>query len=246
MKRIILKIINGILKIFHAKLIRFVDESSNAYRLNLALKEYNIEYVFDIGANEGQFAQELRHYGFKNKIISFEPLIDEHKKLVLNSSKDSNWEVYKRIAVGNKNSKNIINVSKNSVSSSILNINLEHIDSAPNSKVVGQQDVEEKKLDDIFYELDIKEPNLFLKIDAQGYESQVLEGAENVIKRFKGILVEVSLTELYENQKTWLHIIKKIESLGYECWSVDRGFTNKNTGRSLQADLVFFQVGVSL
>ena len=37
-------------------------------------------------------------------------------------------------------------------------------------------------------------------------------------KRFKGILVEVSLTELYENQKTWLYIIQKIESLGFKIW----------------------------
>ena len=241
MKKNILKLINLILKIFNVKLIKIVDQFSNSYRLNLALKENNIEYVFDIGANEGQFAQELRYYGFKNKIISFEPLIEEHKKLVLNSSKDSKWNVYKRIAVGNKNSQNVINVSKNSVSSSILNINKIHIDNAPESKFVDQQTVEEKKLEDIFYELDIKESNLFLKIDTQGYESQVLDGAEKIIKRFKGILVEVSLTELYETQKTWLHIIQKIESLGFKIWSIDRGFTNKNNGRSLQADLVFFK-----
>jgi FkbM family methyltransferase len=239
--KLIKKIINSFLKIFNLKLIKIVDQFSNSYRLSLAFKEKKIDYVFDIGANEGQFAQELRYYGFKNKIISFEPLIEEHKKLVLNSSKDSKWNVYRRIAIGNKNSQNVINVSKNSVSSSILNINKTHIDNAPDSKFVDQQIIEEKKLEDIFYELDIKESNLFIKIDTQGYETQVLEGAEKIIKRFKGILVEVSLTELYENQKTWLYIIQKIESLGFKIWSIDRGFTNKNNGRSLQADLVFFK-----
>ena len=111
------------------------------------------------------------------------PLIEAHKKLIINSKNDPMWTVYKRVAVGDKNSQNIINVSKNSVSSSILEINKEHIDNAPDSKFVNQQVIDEKKLDNIFNELDTKGKNLFLKIDTQGYESKVLDGAENVLKK---------------------------------------------------------------
>tara|TARA_B100000795_G_C22777996_1_gene430928 strand:+ start:998 stop:1729 length:732 start_codon:yes stop_codon:yes gene_type:complete len=241
MKKIILHFANSILKVFNIKLIKIVDQFNNSYRLTLGLKDNNIDYLFDIGANEGQFINELRYYGFRGKILSFEPLSEAHKKLIINSQRDVNWKVYKRIAVGNKNSKNIINVSQNSVSSSILEINKRHTESAPNSKIIGKESIEERKFEDIFCELDIKEKNLFLKIDTQGYESQVLDGAEKILNLFKGILVEVSLTELYKNQKTWLEIINKIENLGFEIWSIDRGFTNKNNGRSLQADLVFFR-----
>ena len=241
MKKIILNFANSILKVFNIKLIKIVDQFNNSYRLTLGLKKNNIDYLFDVGANEGQFINELRYYGFKKKVLSFEPLGEAHKKLIINSQTDSNWNVYKRIALGNKNSQNTINVSKNSVSSSIFEINKTHIESAPNSKFIGTESIEERKLEDIFFELNIKEKNLFLKIDTQGYENQVLEGSEKILNLFKGILVEVSLTELYKNQKTWLEIIKKIENAGFEIWSIDRGFTNKDNGRSLQADLVFFR-----
>ena len=61
------KFINYFLKIFNFKLIKVVDQFSNSYRLVLALKEKNIDCVFDVGANEGQFTKELRHYGFGEK-----------------------------------------------------------------------------------------------------------------------------------------------------------------------------------
>ena len=141
--------INIILKLFNFKLIKIVDQFSNSYRLVLSLKEKKIDFIFDVGANEGQFVEELRYYGYKNNIISFEPYLEAHSKLLLNSKRDEKWKIYEPIALGNKNSSNTINISKNSVSSSILKIK-EHIDNAPDSEIVNQQSVEEKKLEDVF------------------------------------------------------------------------------------------------
>ena len=73
------------------------------------------------------------------------------------------------------------------------------------------------------------------------HEEQVLEGAKNVISEFKGLLVEVSLVALYEGQTTWIEMINEIQSLGFKIWSIDRGFTNKKNGKTLQVDLVFFR-----
>ena len=126
-------IINFILKIFNLKLIKMVDQFNNSYRLTQSFKKKKINFVFDIGANEGQFVKELRYYGYKDEVISFEPLKDAHKKLLKESQNDYKWHVYEPIAIGNKNTKNKINISKNSVSSSILNINQAHIDNAPES-----------------------------------------------------------------------------------------------------------------
>lgn len=234
-------IINFILKIFNLKLIKMVDQFNNSYRLTQSFKKKKINFVFDIGANEGQFVKELRYYGYKDEVISFEPLKDAHKKLLKESQNDYKWHVYEPIAIGNKNTKNKINISKNSVSSSILNINQAHIDNAPESVFIGQQIINEKKLEDIFYEIDIKDKKLFLKIDAQGYEYQILEGASKILNQINGILVEVSLIELYEGQKKWLDIVKFIENNGFSLWSVDRGFSNKKNGRTLQVDMCFFK-----
>ena len=235
------KIVNYFLKIFNYKLIKIVNQFDNSYRLVLAFNEKNINYIFDIGANEGQFVKELRNYGFDGNVLSFEPILPVHKKLLKNSAKDSKWEIYKPLALGNQNSDNWINISKNSVSSSNLNISSEHVENAPNSIYVKKQLIQERKLEDIFFELNIKEKNLFLKIDTQGYEFEVLKGAEKIINKFKGILVEVSLTQLYEGQKNWLEIIEFVQSKGFLVWSIDRGFSNKKNGKTLQLDICFFK-----
>jgi FkbM family methyltransferase len=154
---------------------------------------------------------------------------------------DDKWHVYEPIAIGNKNTINKINISQNSVSSSILDINQTHIDNAPESVFIGQQIINEKKLEDIFYEIYIKDKKFFLKIDAQGYEYQILEGASKILNQINGILVEVSLIELYVGQKKWLDIVKFIENNGFSLWSIDRGFTNKKNGRTLQVDMCFFK-----
>jgi len=234
-------LINIILKVFNLKLIKIVDQFSNSYRLVLSLKEKKIDCIFDVGANEGQFVEELRYYGYKDNIISFEPYLKAHSKLLLNSKRDEKWKIYEPIALGNKNSTNTINISKNSVSSSILKIKKEHIDNAPESEVVDQQSIQEKKLEDVFLEFDLNDKMLFLKIDTQGYEFEVLKGAEKVLNQFQGILVEVSLIELYEGQKSWLEIVNFIQSHGFKLWSVDRGFSNKTNGQTLQLDLCFFR-----
>ena len=239
--KILKKLINLILKLFNLKIIKIVNQFSNSYRLVLSFNEKKIDYILDVGANEGQFVKELRFYGYRDKVLSFEPLLDVHKKLIEISKNDNNWEIFRPLALGNKNTKSILNISKNSVSSSILNMNEEHIDNAPDSRFISKQSIEEIKLDDVFNELNVENKNLFLKIDTQGYEFQVLEGAQKNLHLFKGILVEVSLTELYKGQKSWLEIFNFIQNHGFKLWSVDRGFSNKKNGKTLQMDLCFFK-----
>ena len=151
----IYSLINFLLKFFNFKLIKIVDQFSNSYRLCLAFKEKKINFIFDIGANEGQFAKELRFYGYRETIYSFEPLLESYEKLLKNSLNDENWKVHRPVALGNKNTKNFINISKNLVSSSILKINKEHLDNAPESNVVGKQQIEETRFEDIFQNLNL-------------------------------------------------------------------------------------------
>jgi len=82
----------------------------------------------------------------------------------------------------------------------------------------------------------------FLKIDTQGYEWQVLNGACAILPRLKGILCELSLIPLYEGQRLWLDIIYDLQSKGFTLWSIQRGFTDQRDGRTLQVDATFFRI----
>ncbi len=45
---------------------------------------------------------------------------------------------------------------------------------------------------------EIKGENLFLKIDTQGYEEDVLEGSSELLPRVQGMQLELPLSQLYE------------------------------------------------
>ena len=55
------------------------------YLLNSFLNYNSIDLVLDVGANSGQYALSLRRFGYKNKIISFEPGSEAYLNLIKNS-----------------------------------------------------------------------------------------------------------------------------------------------------------------
>jgi len=196
-----------------------------------------------VGANIGQFASELLDNQFKGEIISFEPLADAHIQLILNSKKYDNWKIFERTAIGNSEGEIKINISQNSVSSSILNISNVHLNASNKSAYVGSELTKITKLDNIYNNgSELIDKSVFLKIDTQGFEWEVLLGASNMINNVKGILCELSFDNLYDGQKNWLEIIDFLEKRGFRLWSIQYGLTDKNSGRTLQCDAIFYKI----
>jgi len=210
-------------------------------QLVTSLNHFNINYVIDIGANVGQFSVEILDNGFKGEIISFEPLTSAYSELVKNSKKYNNWTIYPKSAIGNTDGEIEINISNNSVSSSILNISKKHIDASNESRYIGIEKVRIHKLDSLFSIEQLKDKNIFIKIDTQGFEWQVLEGASNILEDTKGLLCELSFDKLYEGQHLWQEIITKLEQYNFKLWSLQYGLTDKTTGQTLQCDAIFYK-----
>ena len=212
---------------------------SNDFRLNHFLKINDIDCVLDVGANIGQYANNLRRIGYKKKIISFEPLSSAYKILRNKSVKDELWTSY-NYGIGEENKEVNINISKNSYSSSILNILPLHTESEPQSEYFSKETISIKKLENL-NEIDIEKFNkVFIKIDTQGYEEQVLQGIGKLINKIEGIQIELSLYPLYKNQTLFLELYKKIKELGFDVWDFQRGFGDVNSGKIYQLDGIFF------
>src|ERR1700747_2841378 len=64
------------------------------------LREKGINLVLDVGANGGQFACEIREYGYQGRIVSFEPISSVHAQLVERAKGDRNWIIADRTAIG--------------------------------------------------------------------------------------------------------------------------------------------------
>ena len=225
---------------FGIELRKYNINNSFDFRLKHFLKIKKIDCVFDIGANTGQYATHLRKLGYQGQIISFEPLSKEFLKLKNKSKKDKKWLAF-NFGIGDINKESLINISKNSLSSSILDMNNEHFEAEPTSKYVDNEKIYLKRLDDIS-ELDLNNFNkIFVKIDTQGYEEQVLEGAKNILNKIEGFQLELSIYPMYKGQKLFNELYKVVEDMGFELWDLDRTFSNDDTGKILQIDGIFFK-----
>jgi len=206
------------------------------YRVKL-LDKLGIDLVADVGANIGQYAQELISSGYKNKIISFEPLSDIYGELVKNSSGFKNWEVYERCAIGNENGEVEINVSENYESSSIFNVLDKSIEAEPSTKFIKKEKVKVARLGDIL-KFD-PQSKIHLKIDVQGYEEMVLSGAENIFGNVRSLELEISLIPLYEGVLSPQKLLTKLSNYGFSPAFYVSVFDDVNSGGILQLNGLF-------
>jgi FkbM family methyltransferase len=235
------KIIKALFRHMGYTLDRYIESADNQVMFLKMLQTFDINVVFDIGANIGQFGSLLRQLGYDGKIVSFEPLSTAHKKLTSLHSNDPLWHIAPQMAIGNIDGTIDINISNRPTSSSILNVMEEHVAAASDSFTVGSETVEIHKLDTVSEKYIAKGDRIFLKVDTQGYEYEVLLGASNLLDSITGVQLELSLTPLYTTQILYDEIILKMKTLGFELWSISNVFRNTKTGRLLQVDAIFFR-----
>lgn len=222
---------------FHPLNLKINDE----FQLYKVLEYLNVDIVFDVGANIGQFATNLRSVGYKGRIISFEPLSDAHHRLLMAASRDLNWQVHEPVAIGDTDGIIDINISANSVSSSLLPMLDAHRKAEVGSEYIGTERVIVTSLDSVIpHYLDGSE-RYFIKIDTQGFEWQVLDGATKTLAKSQGVVCELSLVALYEKQHLWLEMIERLKGLGFTLWALQKGFIDSQNGRALQLDGIFIR-----
>jgi hypothetical protein len=145
------------------------------------------------------------------------------------------------MAIGSHDGTVSLNVAANLVSSSVLPMTQTHSNAAPNSRYVGVQDSPMRSLDSLAPVLFRPQDSIWLKLDVQGFERTVFDGAEQVLKSVQAIEVELSLQPLYEGQTLYLPIIEFLQQHGFALVSVTPGFQDERTGRLFQFDGVFLR-----
>ncbi len=220
---------------------RYRPEASEFGRLSSMLTFHGIDLVLDVGANTGQFARSLRKAGYKQWMVSFEPLSTAHTQLVQTSRNDSKWYIAPRAAIGDREGAIEMHIAGNSVSSSALEMLDSHADAAPGSAYIGSERVPLSQLDTMACNYLKPETRLFVKIDTQGYEDRVLDGATEILREARGLQLELSLVPLYQGQKLFHDLVERLRTLGFSIWAIWPGFCDPHTGRMLQVDAIFFR-----
>ncbi len=227
--------------LFGIDIRRYRPKSSDIGRLSIMLANHSVDLVLDVGANTGQFAGLLRKAGYTQRLISFEPLSTAHAQLMLASRNDAEWEIAPRAAIGDHEGTIEMHIAGNSVSSSVLEMLDSHASAASGSAYVGSERAPLSRLDTMARDYLKPGEVPFLKIDTQGYEDRVLDGATELLIKARGVHLELSLVPLYEGQKLFDDLVERLGSLGFTIWAIWPGFCDPRTGRMLQVDATFFR-----
>lgn len=239
------KLISTFFKIFGLTISRISSKKDKGlvltHELETRLKilnHFGISKLYDVGANTGQFASTMRGLGYTEEIVSFEPLSSAYEQLLKNAATDKKWTC-ENFALGDEEIIAEINISGNSYSSSMLSMRQEHIDYDPNSSYIGTEKIQIKTLDSVFTNYSNTDDKVWLKIDTQGFEKQVIEGALNSLSKITILQLEISLTSLYEEEPLFDELYPYIIEKGFELYTIENGIRDLKNGRLLQIDCLF-------
>ena len=213
--------------------------SINAYlKLNQPwLLEANINTVFDIGANVGQFAKLIHEVLPTATIYSFEPLEDCYEELKKRMGKISNFKAF-NFVLGDTDGETEFHRSEFSPSSSVLPMADLHKQNFPYTAKDTIIKVRSARLDNIAKDLPIEE-NILIKIDVQGSEDKVIAGGENTIKQATILILETSFQTLYEGQPLFEDIYDSLKEDFRYMGSLGESRMNRIDGSPLFADSIF-------
>jgi FkbM family methyltransferase len=213
--------------------------SLTAHRMISSLMRQGIspKTVIDVGANVGQFAVACKRIFSGATVHSFEPLPECAAKLKQNVAKLAGVRVY-AIALGEQSGEVVFHVNSHSHSSSILALGDRHRRAFPHAREMHTIKVPVSTLDLEMKSIPLEGPVL-LKLDVQGYEPQVLEGATETLKRVDYVLLEASFRPMYEGERTFMEIARTMEEREFEFLRPIAWLNDPRTGEVLQADALF-------
>ena len=151
------------------------------------------DHVTDVGADIGAFATACFHAWPGVTVDSFEPL-----RNLENLRPDGPWQ-WHQVALGKAAGRSVIWQNEFSPSSSLLEMCDLHRQAFPYTIQTDPVEVDVARLDSY---PDRVHGRALLKIDVQGYELQVLEGAGELLDRYAAVVLEVSWVELYRGSAT--------------------------------------------
>ena len=205
------------------------------------LTRHKFDVVLDVGANVGQFAVRIRSRGFNGRIVSFEPVKESFEELATKSKREGNW-IAVNAGLGQTDSEETMNVARSSVYSSLLRPRalIENF-AGPAIEISAREQVVVRTLDSLYSSYVHNSETVFLKIDTQGFEKQVLYGAISSLKHIKGVQVELSLSPLYEGEASLEDVTCFLQQCGFSLALIDPVTYDSRKGILLQVDCIFIK-----
>ena len=193
--------------------------------------------VIDVGANEGQFTRAILQTFSGARVFAFEPLPMAAQAFERHFGGDSRVQL-QCCACGVLPGKSEININAFSQSSSLLSLGEPHRSAFPSANEIGKATIDVVRLDDALRGSDFAVPAL-LKVDVQGYEMHVLQGAEETLGRVQHVLIETCFVPMYEGEPTFEKVMGFLGDAGFRFVGPLSLLWDDAKGIAMQMDALF-------
>jgi FkbM family methyltransferase len=180
-------------------------------------RQFGINCVLDVGAHVGGYGAWLRNNGYEGFIVSFEPVDGNFRLLQQRRQNDSRWTAH-ALALGSRDEEKEINVTNASNFSSFFNpTDKSRAEFGDLSAVRSREPVRVRRLDSLLRDVmpPLDDPRIYLKLDTQGWDLEVLKGATGCIDRVVAVQSEVSVQALYGGMPGIGDSLQALRELGF-------------------------------
>jgi len=196
-------------------------------------RRLDINVFLDVGANRGFFSKHLRMSGYRGYLFSFEPILEDCDRIRTLAANDPSWTAC-CYALGSENATKTFNINfsrEQTVLSSFLSLR------EPSNDTLTIQ-AEVRRLDAVLPALlaDVADPRIFLKMDTQGFDEEVIEGSAGWLDKILGIQSEISVIPLYEYMPHYTKSLERYEQLGFAL--IDLFVVNRQDGFVMEYDCI--------
>ena len=200
--------------------------------------EHTVDVALDVGASVGDYGRDLRAHGFEGRIVSFEPLPGAAAALRAAARDDPAWEALP-IGLGATTGDATLHVSARETSSSFLPMERLHFEAAPDSGYIAGETAQIVRLDELTQQLGLAGCALFLKLDVQGYELEVIRGADATLDGVEVLEAEMSFASLYSGQPLFDELVALLRDRGLVLAALEPVLVHPETLELLQVNGLF-------
>ena len=187
--------------------------------------------IFDIGAYQGTWTQEISRIFPESKFFMFEAQSSK-EEFLRNVCKLSNINAEYHIGVlGAEHGKEVVFHEYETASS----VHEEYNETGATKRVKSLE-----KLDKVVESRGWPQPDL-IKLDTQGYELEVLKGGCVALKKAEFVLMEVSLLEIYKGAPLLEDVILQMSNWGYQLYDICSLMRRPLDKALFQTDLLFIK-----
>src|SRR5262249_50852618 len=131
-----LSLVRHIARRLGVELVRYAPRNFLHLRRPLLLAEEGVTLVLDVGASDGGWARDVRHAGYRGRVIAFEPQAASFARLEATAAGDPLWQCH-HVALGAARGTATLHVAGNDQSSSLLPMAAAHRELDPRSAYVA-------------------------------------------------------------------------------------------------------------